>query len=209
MLNESEYRIRFGEKLKTLRKQRGLTQGEFAEILNYSDKAVSKWERGESVPDAYTVYVIADFFGVTMDDLFSDNKEINAGKASLDENFYRQKSVKIFVPFITAVSMLFVASIGFLVMKSVPSWESSAYFTYIFVLPIISLVLTILSAIWWNGAGVCACVSSLIWTTGITLYTSIPADSMKYLFICCVILQVVCVLVYLFTYFFRKKPGKK
>ena len=44
-----------------------MTQIELAEILNYSDKAVSKWERGESVPDISVLKQIADIFGVTVD----------------------------------------------------------------------------------------------------------------------------------------------
>ena len=48
-----------------LRKQKKLTQAELAQELNYSDKAVSKWERGESVPDIETLKNIAEMFEVT------------------------------------------------------------------------------------------------------------------------------------------------
>ena len=41
----------FAENLSALRKKKGWTQMELAERLHYSDKAVSKWERGESLPD--------------------------------------------------------------------------------------------------------------------------------------------------------------
>ena len=44
----------------SLRTGAGLTQLQLAEILNYSDKAVSKWERGESVPDIFMLKRIAD-----------------------------------------------------------------------------------------------------------------------------------------------------
>ena len=53
--------------LVNLRKEKGLTQGELAEKFNYSDKSVSKWERGEVVPDLATLQNIADFYGVTID----------------------------------------------------------------------------------------------------------------------------------------------
>ena len=48
--------------LTLYRKASNLTQAELAEKLNYSDKAVSKWERGESVPDLYVLKQLADFY---------------------------------------------------------------------------------------------------------------------------------------------------
>jgi len=54
------------------RKSKNLTQAELAEKLNYSDKAVSKWERGESFPDLSVLKQIADFYGVSVDTLLSD-----------------------------------------------------------------------------------------------------------------------------------------
>ena len=69
-----------GEKLKYLigkniaahRKRCGLTQAGLADKLNYSDKAVSKWERGESVPDVLTLVQLAEQFGITVNDLLTD-----------------------------------------------------------------------------------------------------------------------------------------
>ena len=55
--------------LTDLRLRNHLTQLELAEKLNYSDKTISKWERGESSPDISVLVEIADLFGVTLDDL--------------------------------------------------------------------------------------------------------------------------------------------
>ena len=52
-----------------------MTQAELAERLNYSDKAISKWERAESIPDIYILKRLADMFGVTVDWLIKDNGE--------------------------------------------------------------------------------------------------------------------------------------
>ena len=59
------------ENLKALRTSAGLTQGELANRLNYSDKAVSKWERGESLPDVQVLKQLADMYGVGVDYLLS------------------------------------------------------------------------------------------------------------------------------------------
>ena len=52
-----------------------LTQIELAEKINYSDKAVSKWERGESIPDVTVLMSIAELFGVTLDFLVTERTE--------------------------------------------------------------------------------------------------------------------------------------
>ena len=59
-----ELREIIAKNISDLRKKSGLTQIELAEKLNYSDKAVSKWERGDSVPDVGVLKQIADLFGV-------------------------------------------------------------------------------------------------------------------------------------------------
>ena len=59
------------DNIALLRKGSGMTQIELAEKLNYSDKAISKWERGESVPDISVLKQIADMYGVTVDYLIT------------------------------------------------------------------------------------------------------------------------------------------
>ena len=59
--------IIIAKKLTKLRKENNLTHLQLAEKLNYSDKAISKWERAESIPDVLVLKSIADLFGVTVD----------------------------------------------------------------------------------------------------------------------------------------------
>ena len=60
-----------GEKIRTLRKNKNITQSQLAEALSVSAQSVSKWENHLSVPDVSVLPVIAHYFGITMDDLFS------------------------------------------------------------------------------------------------------------------------------------------
>ena len=62
-----ELRTIIGENLANLRKEKGLTQLELADYFNYSDKAISKWEKGDTLPDVETLYKLCDFYGVTLD----------------------------------------------------------------------------------------------------------------------------------------------
>lgn len=65
----------FAVNLSELRQASGMTQLELGDRLNYSDKTVSKWERGESIPDAGMLKQIADVFGVTVDYLLEESHE--------------------------------------------------------------------------------------------------------------------------------------
>lgn len=65
----------FAANLQSLRLRDGMTQTELGEKLNYSDKAVSKWERGESIPDASVLKQISSLFGISLDSLLTDHTQ--------------------------------------------------------------------------------------------------------------------------------------
>lgn len=71
MTNE-ELKVRIGSNIARLRRNCHMTQAELAEKLNYSDKAVSKWERAESMPDVLTLMQLAEQFGTDVNALLSD-----------------------------------------------------------------------------------------------------------------------------------------
>ena len=86
----------FAANLQTLRLSKGMTQTDLGEQLNYSDKAVSKWERGESIPDASVLKQISALFGISLDSLLSDHTdetepywEINLEKQEQKERKHR------------------------------------------------------------------------------------------------------------------------
>ena len=71
-MDDEKLKYQIGANIAAYRKRAGLTQLALAEKLNYSDKAVSKWERGESVPDVLTLMQLAAQFGITVNDLLTD-----------------------------------------------------------------------------------------------------------------------------------------
>ncbi len=73
----------FAKNLSDLRVRNKWTQLELGEKLNYSDKTVSKWERGESIPDASVLKQIAELFGITLDEFLTDH--------SAEENYWDKK----------------------------------------------------------------------------------------------------------------------
>ena len=68
-MNNEELKNRVGSGIARLRRERGLTQAELAERINYSDKAVSKWERGESLPDVLTLMNLAQILETDLNTL--------------------------------------------------------------------------------------------------------------------------------------------
>ncbi len=65
--------MKLGEKIKTLRKQKNISQEVLAQYLGVTFQAVSKWENGSTMPDVATIPAIASFFGVSTDELFEFN----------------------------------------------------------------------------------------------------------------------------------------
>ena len=80
-----------GSFLAVLRKAQGMTQKELAERVGVSDKTVSHWERDESAPDISVLPILADIFGVTVDELLRGEKcPDNAVSGTLSEKSEKQ-----------------------------------------------------------------------------------------------------------------------
>ena len=153
-----------------LRTQAGMTQLELAEQLNYSDKSVSKWERAESMPDAYVLKRMSEIFGVSVDYLLSAHDE---WKPAAPEQTISSRVVTTIaiVGIWTAALLAFivcwlmghlvwlifayavpVSLITLLVLHSI--WEAGRYNYWIIaalVLSVITVVyLTLLEQNWWQ-----------------------------------------------------------
>lgn len=62
-----------GENIQKLRKSKKMTQQDLANLFNYTSNAVSRWERGDTIPDISTLVTISKYFGVTIDCLITEN----------------------------------------------------------------------------------------------------------------------------------------
>ena len=69
-----DLKVIFASNLIKLRTGKGLTQADLADKLSYSDKSVSKWERGEAIPDAYVLKQMSELFSVPVDALLSEEE---------------------------------------------------------------------------------------------------------------------------------------
>ena len=167
--------------ISELRKGQGLTQQDLAGRLNYTDQAISKWERGESVPDIIVLKQIADMFGVTVDYLLSETHDtatlIQDTTAEKDsrEAAKRQQSVRA-RGFVTGMSILLVwmaAVVMFIVFDTVS--VSPLFHWFVFACAeCASLILwLIMNSIWFNRRRNYLIISLLMWSVLILLYMSV------------------------------------
>ena len=79
--------MELGNRIKSLRKEKGVTQEALADAAGVSVQAVSKWECGQSCPDIALLPALADFFGVTIDRMLRDttNTDVSAGSFPDDD----------------------------------------------------------------------------------------------------------------------------
>ena len=108
--------------LVELRTEAKLTQLQLAEMLNYSDKAVSKWERGEAIPDIRVLVKIAGIYGVTVDDIVREE--------SIATPVQPKKHLTGKHAFITALSALlvwFIATGIFMIFYCIDPTEEYSY----------------------------------------------------------------------------------
>ena len=135
-----ELKIIIGENLAALRKEKKLTQAELAEQFNYTDKAVSKWEKGETSPDIETLYALCEFYGVTIDYLtHPGSKQEKEEYVVKDSNFYS----KVWQTALTVSIVWMVATLIFtwlLMFHNYVYWQ-----VFIWAVPISGFMLNLLN----------------------------------------------------------------
>ncbi|MBQ1273143.1 MAG: helix-turn-helix domain-containing protein [Clostridia bacterium] len=149
----------FAANLSTLRKKKGWTQLELASRLNYSDKAVSKWERGESLPDVANLKQIADLFEVSVDYLLvADHDPVSVPVSK------RKRRNRAMITGISAVTVWLIASIVYFSLGFLDSVTSWSWVTFLAAVPVCCIVTLVFSALWWSKRWLFTTVSVLIWS---------------------------------------------
>lgn len=147
--------------LTELRLLSGLTQAELGERLNYSDKTVSKWERGESTPDLAVLVEIADLFGVTLDALVrSDAIEEEAREERKTRTRYNHRAIT----YICEGCVLFVAILAFILTSLIARQASWQWLYFVYALPILFVVRLVFNSVWFNPRGNYLIISMLMWS---------------------------------------------
>ena len=145
------------ENIAALRIEKNMTQLELAEVLSYTDKAVSKWERGESIPDVITLKAIADLFGVSLDYLVSRHEP---GEKRKGRHTRRNNRI-----FITLMSVACVWILGTSVFSFSSLLGDSLWPAVLVCVPVSCIVLLVFNSIWGKPKLNLLIISALLWST--------------------------------------------
>ncbi len=194
--DEATLRKTVAKNIAAYRKAHHDTQLDLATKLNYSDKSVSKWERGESLPDVYILSQIADLYGVSVSALIG---EIQPPKES-------KPHYHMFILLLSLALTFAVATLLFS-MFMICKVDYPAWMFFVYALPVCSIICIVFTSLWWGILWQGVSVSALIWTLGLSLYLSFELENVSLIFLVCAALQVLTVLWEIFRKFLLKSKG--
>lgn len=159
-----DVRARVARNLTQCRKAAGLTQLQVAEKLNYSDKAISKWERGEGLPDLLVLCELARLYGVTLD--YFVHEHARPPRPAGGKRRILVCAMSVLLVWLVAVCCFAVL---FLLDTEGPLWLA-----FVWALPVTFVVCVVFAGLWggrWLRTGA---VSGLIWTLALALWLTLP-----------------------------------
>ncbi len=213
MENQEELRKNIATNIANFRKSKGYTQSELAEILNYSDKSVSKWERGESIPDALTLKELSNFFGILVDDFYREKPLFIKKKTVLRKKKFIIPTLAVLIAWLV-IALLFTLSVLIFGDKIPNPW-----LLFIYGVPVTGIIFTVFMAVYHDKPLVLVGESIIIWGIGLSTFLTLSEifgyQNMYLIFIVCVPLQLLAIFYYIlkidksfFKRIFQKKKKK-
>ena len=172
------YKEIVSENLVKLRKQKKWTQLEFAEKLNYSNKAVSRWEKGEVLPDVETLAQIAQIYDIELLELLKKQTE---KKIESTRNKEAIKGTKLTITLLAILSVWVVSTTFFVVHNIVEGF--SFWQIFLWAVPASFLVATIFSSIWATIPVTLSMITCLMWTLLASTYVQFLQYNLWVIFI--------------------------
>ena len=188
----SELRNIIGNNLSSLRKNKKLTQLELADKLGYSDKAISKWENGDTLPDIETLYQLCNFYHVTLDFLVDE-------KGLENKNLYEKKDDKSTLGNKISIAALLdsivwiIATIIYvylLLFSKTNFWQ-----VFIWAVSLTSLFTIFINKIYFKNK-ICAftCMTIFVWSLITSFYLTFLTYNIWPLFLVCIPIQIALIL---------------
>jgi len=162
-----DIKLIIAQNIAELRREKEVTQAELAEYLNYTDKAVSKWERGESVPDITVLKQIADFFGVSLDYLVAEEHTKTEPAKTVNNRVFENRA---FITGIGVAFVLLVATLAFVVLNLVLGSAFEYWLAFIYAVPAAMIVWLVFNSIWFNQRVNFLIISFLMWSVLVATY---------------------------------------
>ena len=177
-MNADKLKNQIGVNISAYRKQIGWTQAELAEKLNYSDKAVSKWERGESVPDVLILANLAEQMGITVNDLLADpdalpeqTGAVQQAMGRMVEKTLKRKADKNIILGLSSILVWFVALFVYVLLSTLEI--SKSWLAFFYAVPADAIVMLSLRSAWrdfrWNRI----LISTIMWGSILSIYMTV------------------------------------
>ena len=179
-MDSEKLKNQLGSNIAAHRKRFGLTQAALAEKLNFSDKAVSKGERGESIPDVVTLARLAELFDVPMDVLVRDKDELPKDIGSVErameravEKTLKRKANKKIIQNLSSLLVWFIALLCYVVFATLD--VPNAWIGFLYALPANCVVLISLRSAWHDYRANILLISILSWSALAAVHGSLLA----------------------------------
>lgn len=164
----TDIKDRIAKNISELRLQNNMTQLELGEQLNYSDKTISKWERGESTPDISVLIEIANLFGVTLDELVNGESVKSAKETVIKEKTYNRRVIS----YISESAALFVAVSAFVITTLITNKATYQWLYILYALPVTLIIKLVFNSVWFNPRHNYMIVSALMWSVLFAIHMS-------------------------------------
>ncbi len=144
-----ELKTQIAKNLIFYRKRAGLTQSELAEKLNYSDKSISKWERGEGVPDIFVMNEISQLYQVSIDLLV--NEECDETLPLKGNDYFIKKLLahkNVMICLLSIAIVWLVATTIYIFPAIITGFTHRFWLVFVYAIPITFLILGVFSYFW-------------------------------------------------------------
>jgi len=188
-----------GQNLTALRKAKGLTQQDVALKLNYSDKSISKWELGYTIPSVDILKDFADFYGVTVDFLLRPQTPETTSQVVKKEDHASRGNKAIILALAVTVVWLIAACV-YISRAIFHTPSENLWIAFVWAVPCSSIVAAVLSRAFF-GRGVTSLVllSVFVWSLMVTFslqfqFVNEQAQNIWYILVVCIPIQVILIL---------------
>jgi transcriptional regulator with XRE-family HTH domain len=175
--------------LVSLRKSKKMTQQELAERLNYSDKAVSRWEHAETLPDIETLFKICEIYNVRFEYLLQKEQAPDSKNKYIIQRDFKNK---VAITTIAVLSVWLIASLAYIYFN----WfiEFNFWQIFIYAIPVSSIVCQICNNLWGTELFGYIIVSLTTWSMILSIYIAFLSYNVWMVFIIGVPIQIIIIL---------------
>lgn len=198
-----ELKETIAKNLVELRTAAHMTQLQLAEKLNYSDKAVSKWERGEAIPDIRVLKKLSEIYNISVDDIITDSA---SSKVKPKMNIGKKR---LLITLLSAGLVWFVATVIFMIIYFIPKTAQYAYLVYVCAPFACAIVVTVFSVLWGNWITNTFTCSLIVWTAAVIFHVFVITfssfDKIYFMYIVAGVFEILILLWFPFRKLYKRK----